>query len=126
MRRAIELAPRIELIIVEVCDYDAAVPFYRDVLGLTFIKEETSDRWAEFDAGGGVLLAVFGRLKEPPKEQGAIMLDFTVPDLEAERERIARLGVDVGEIQQYSDEYRLFTLNDPEGNRIQIFEWLDR
>lgn len=120
------MAPRIELIIVEVYDYDAAVAFYRDVLGLPFLKEEKADRWAEFDAGAGVMLAVFGRRNEPLKEPGAVLLDFTVPDLEAERERMLSLGADVGEIQQYTEEYRLFTLNDPEGNRIQIFEWLNR
>jgi catechol 2,3-dioxygenase-like lactoylglutathione lyase family enzyme len=101
-------------------DMDAAVAFYHDVVGLEQISR-TGNEWAEFDAGP-VRLALHGG--EAPEQGGATAV-FRVEDLDAARwqleQRGARFDELVGEVEGLA---RFATFRDPDGNPVQIIEYL--
>ena len=100
-------------------DMDAAVAFYRDVLGLSLIRRD-GDEWAEFDAGP-VRLALHG---VEGRGHGSGTAVFRVDDLDgasiALRDRGARIDAHVGEVEGFA---RFATVRDPDGNPVQLIEY---
>jgi catechol 2,3-dioxygenase-like lactoylglutathione lyase family enzyme len=100
-------------------DMDVAVAFYRDVVGLPLIRRD-GDEWAEFDAGQ-VRLALHGTDTAAPSGTAV----FRVSDLDAARwtftERGAVFDASVGEVEGYA---RFATFRDPDGNPVQLIEYL--
>ena len=100
-------------------DMDAAVAFYRDVLGLDPTLRAGED-WAEFDAGG-VTVALHGTRGNAPPQGGATVV-FEVADLERARRLLTERGAAfVGESGE-ADVGSFATFRDPDGNLLQIFE----
>ena len=101
-------------------DMDAAVAFYRDVVGLPLVRRD-GDAWAQFEAGP-VRFALHGT-DEPVPGSGTVV--FRVEDLDAARwdleQRGARFDEQVGEVGGYA---RFATFHDPDGNPVQIIEYL--
>lgn len=101
-------------------DMEAAVAFYRDVVGLTLLRRE-GDRWAEFDAGS-LRFALHGRGADRPVPAGGTAV-FAVDDLDEARWALERKGVrfedHVGETE---DGARFAGFRDPDGNIVQIIE----
>jgi lactoylglutathione lyase len=99
-------------------DMDAAVAFYRDVVGLT-LSFRSGDAWAEFDAGAA-RFALHGVDGEAPACGTA---SFAVEDLDAEKRRLQGLGVGfdehVGEVEGFA---RFATFRDPDGHPVQLLE----
>jgi catechol 2,3-dioxygenase-like lactoylglutathione lyase family enzyme len=102
-------------------DMDAAVAFYRDVLGLPLVRRD-GDSWAEFDAGS-LRLGLHGRTGDGPAVPGGTAV-FEVERLDEERWRLEQRGVvfaeHVGEVQDYA---RFATFRDPDGNALQLIEY---
>jgi catechol 2,3-dioxygenase-like lactoylglutathione lyase family enzyme len=100
-------------------DMDAAVAFYRDVIGLALVRRDGND-WAEFDAGP-VRLALHGTDERSPTSGTAV---FRVDDLDAERAALEGRGATfdayVGEVEGFA---RYATLRDPDGNPVQLIEY---
>jgi len=100
-------------------DMDAAVAFYRDVVGLTLARRDGDD-WAEFDAGA-IRLALHGTDDDVPGSGTAV---FRVGDLDEARwmleQRGARFDEYVGEVEGLA---RFATFRDPDGNPVQIIEY---
>jgi len=67
---------------IPVTDLEKAVPFYRDVLGLTVLEETPFS--VRFGAGEGSQLSVY---KRGPVERGHTMAHFEVADIDASRGR---------------------------------------
>jgi len=69
----------------------------------------------EFDLGPFWL-----QLTHRPGDAGrdGIMVNLSVPDAGAERERLAKLGHDVSELQRYEAVVEFFELRDLDGNKI--------
>ena len=103
-------------------DMDTAVAFYRDVVGLALVRRD-GDAWAQF-AAGPVRFALHGTDEEAAGRSGTVV--FRVDDLEAARwtleERGARFEEHVGEVEGLA---RFATFRDPDGNPVQIIEYLD-
>jgi catechol 2,3-dioxygenase-like lactoylglutathione lyase family enzyme len=103
-------------------DMDAAVSFYRDVLGLSLVRRE-GDAWAEFDAGP-VRFALHGRVGDQPAVAGGTAV-FEVDDLDKARWSLGERGVAFderdGEVEGY---VRFASFRDPDGNVVQIIEHL--
>jgi catechol 2,3-dioxygenase-like lactoylglutathione lyase family enzyme len=99
-------------------DMDAAVAFFRDVVGLTLLRRE-GDGWAEFDAGP-VHLALH-RSDDPPASGTAV---FRVDDLNAARRALESRGAVfdafVGEAGGFA---RFATFRNPDGDPVQIIEY---
>ena len=101
-------------------DIDAAIAFYRDVLGLD-LRARYGDDWAEFDAGG-TTIALHGSRGVTPPQAGATVV-FTVADLDAAMRSLGVRGVAFeGEVTEVPDGGRFASFRDPAGNLVQIFE----
>jgi catechol 2,3-dioxygenase-like lactoylglutathione lyase family enzyme len=102
-------------------DMDAAVAFYRDVVGLELIRRD-GDAWAQFDAGP-VRFALHGTDDDAAGRSGTVV--FRVEDLDAARwtlsDRGARFEEEVGEVEGLA---RFATFRDPDDNPVQIIEYL--
>jgi catechol 2,3-dioxygenase-like lactoylglutathione lyase family enzyme len=102
-------------------DMDAAVAFYRDVVGLELLRRD-GDAWAQFGAGP-VRFALHGTDDDRAGRSGTVV--FRVGDLESARwaleGRGARFEEHVGEVEGFA---RFATFRDPDGNPVQIIEYL--
>jgi predicted enzyme related to lactoylglutathione lyase len=100
-------------------DMDAAVAFYRDVVGLA-LRRRDGDEWAEFDAPP-VMLALHGG-GEQASASGTVV--FRVDDLDDSRWALEQRGAQfdeyVGEVEGFA---RFATFHDPDGNPVQIIEY---
>ena len=109
---------------VSVTDFDAAVAFYRDVLGLEFLFDVPEQSMAFFNLDGVRLY--LGRA-ESPEFESAPLLYLAVDDLESEHERLVAAGVEfVGEPHRVhrTDEYELWMafFKTPEGHLNALTE----
>jgi catechol 2,3-dioxygenase-like lactoylglutathione lyase family enzyme len=107
-------------------DLPRMTSFYGDILGLERLEETRTESWAEFEAGGGVILALH-RIPPPladqieiastprPREMNPVKLIFEVEDLESERRRLEHLGVTIIERP-----WGACDGIDPEGNIFQV------
>jgi predicted enzyme related to lactoylglutathione lyase len=105
------------------------VNFYQDVLGLPLTLKERS--WAEFDTGTSTL--ALRRRPEPPTgyypgpgrrgpEGGGGVVVFRVQNLDEVRRELSSRGVKfLGRIIEIP-EARWSTFQDPDGNKLQLFE----
>lgn len=100
-------------------DMDAALAFYRDVLGLPLLRRD-GDEWAELEAGP-VRLALHGTADSMPSS-GTVV--FRVADLDGARIVLRERGADVdehlGEVEGFA---RFATVRDPDGNPVQLIEY---
>jgi catechol 2,3-dioxygenase-like lactoylglutathione lyase family enzyme len=102
-------------------DMDAAVDFYRDVVGLELVRRE-GDEWAEF-AAPPIRLALHAIVHEDAPGGGTVV--FRVDDLDRARWSLEREGAvfdeHLGEVEGFA---RFALFRDPDGNPIQIIEYL--
>ena len=110
---------RLETVYLEVAA--AALPevaaFYRDVLGLALSSEE-ADESVWFDAGS--LRLGFHVAEAGVANPDAVSLSFDVPDVNAERDRLLGLGLQVTEAWDAPWGARVATLRDPAGHTVWI------
>ena len=103
---------------VSVTDFDAAVAFYRDVLGLEFLFDVPEQSMAFFNVDG---VRLYLGKAESPEFESAPLLYLAVDDLAAEYERLVAAGVEfVGEPHRVhgTDTYELWMafFKTPEGH----------
>jgi len=102
-------------------DMDAGVAFYRDVVGLPLVRREGHE-WALFEAGP-VSFALHGTEDDEPPPGGTVVL--RVDDLEEARRTLEQRGAVfdafLGEVEGFA---RFAAFRDPDGNPIQIIEYL--
>jgi catechol 2,3-dioxygenase-like lactoylglutathione lyase family enzyme len=77
---------------VSVRDVDAAVSFYRDVLGLPLLFQVPGQPMAFFDLGGGVRLYL--GVPESDTFRSYTVMYYRVQDIDAERKRLIEAGVE--------------------------------
>lgn len=103
---------------------DQAVPFYRDVLGLTLVFQ-AGPHWAEFDAGGGLRLGLHpASARGPaPGTPGGITVGLAVDEPIAEVvETLRRRGVTVHGPVSDEGGLSLAFFADPDGNPLYLAE----
>lgn len=104
-------------------DMDGAVAFYADVVGLELLRRDGDD-WAEFDAGP-VRLGLHGAGERPELPGGGTVV-LRVDDLDAGKLALEGRGVVfdpyIGEVQGRA---RFASFADPDGNALQIIEYVD-
>jgi predicted enzyme related to lactoylglutathione lyase len=105
-------------------DMDRAVSFYRDVVGLTLARQDGS-QWAEF-ATEPVRFALHGTEGHAVRPGGAAVM-FRVDDLDVARRTMEQKGVTFdehsGEVEGFA---RFATFRDPDGNRVELIERLQK
>ena len=120
---------RLEHVNLTVADLDRSVAFYSDLLDL-------SVRW-KGELGGGrraahvgddnAYLALFETVSEGIARQnyetpGYNHMGFVVDDLDEAAARLARLGAEFGEVQDYEPGRRLYCY-DPDGHEVELVEY---
>lgn len=104
-------------------DMDRAVAFYSDVVGLKLARRDGDD-WALFDAGP-LKFALHGVIEGHSVSPGGGTAVFEVEDLDqavrALEERGVRFDEHIGEVAGYA---RFASFPDPDGNTVQIIEYL--
>jgi catechol 2,3-dioxygenase-like lactoylglutathione lyase family enzyme len=115
---------RLDLVFYWVSDMDRAVSFYRDVLGLTLLRQDSAT-WAEFDAGGR-RFALHSAGEGQPVGGGGATAVFAVGDLNRAKSDLAARGVTFtheGDVEGYA---RFASFLDPDGNSVQLIEYSSR
>jgi predicted enzyme related to lactoylglutathione lyase len=114
----------IRQIAVTVSDVDAALTFYRDALGLTFLFS-AGPNLAFLDAGGVRLMLT------TPQGAGSVghnsVVYFNVSDIQACHQRIVERGATSERVPQLAatlPDHELWTgfLRDPDGNLVGLME----
>ncbi len=111
----------LDLVFYWVADMERSVAFYRDVLGLTLLREDGGS-WALFDAGGR-RFALHGATEGQPVQPGGATAVFSVNDLDAALARLGERGVQSsheGDVEGYA---RFASFLDPDGNTFQLIEY---
>jgi catechol 2,3-dioxygenase-like lactoylglutathione lyase family enzyme len=100
-------------------DLRAQRRFYRDVLGLTEVKEGPDS--VHFDLGGGRQLELLQQSGEPEYELVRYQVGFSVPDIEAASSQLAARGVaSVSPIRGTAAGGQWCYFRDPEGNVFEL------
>jgi catechol 2,3-dioxygenase-like lactoylglutathione lyase family enzyme len=106
-------------------DMDRAVAFYGEVLGLPLLRRE-DDQWALFDAGP-VQFALHGSIEGHPVAPGGATAVFRVDDLDGAVRALQERGVEfhdhLGEVAGFA---RFRSFSDPDGNTVQLIEYVAR
>jgi len=124
---------RLHRAMIYVKDLPKMTAFYNETLGLRRTDDGRFVSWVEFDAGGArfALHAIPGdiakqiEISSPPRarEKDPVKLFFEVDDVEAERARLASLGVAMvqrpwGSWDGIDPEGNIFGIVDPERLRL--------
>jgi catechol 2,3-dioxygenase-like lactoylglutathione lyase family enzyme len=118
------LIERLDLVFYWVSDMERAVAFYRDVLGLELLRQDSAT-WAEFDAGGRRFALHLAGDGQPVRAGGATAV-FAVGDLDRAMAELSSRGitsVHEGDVEGYA---RFASFLDPDGNTIQLIEYAPR
>ena len=100
-------------------DKELAARFWEEVLGVKRIpKQVDSDHiiWLQIPSGAMIHLIETPDGPSTPSHHGA----FEVDDIEAANKAVIAAGIDTTDITTRNDGQRVFFINDPEGNRIEI------
>ncbi|HEY3210212.1 MAG TPA: VOC family protein [Actinomycetota bacterium] len=113
---------RLDLVFYWVTDMERAVSFYRDVLGLKLLRQESAT-WAEFDAGGRRFALHSAGDGQPVGGGAGATAVFAVGDLNQAKSELSARGVQFtheGDVEGYA---RFASFLDPEGNPVQLIEY---
>ena len=100
-------------------DKELSALFWEDVLGVKRIpKQVDSDHiiWLQIPSWAMVHLIETPDGTSIPSHHGA----FEVDDIEAANKAVIAMGIETTDINTRNDGQRVFFINDPEGNRIEI------
>jgi catechol 2,3-dioxygenase-like lactoylglutathione lyase family enzyme len=112
---------RLDLVFYWVTDMQRAVAFYRDILGLRLLRQDSAT-WAEFDAGGR-RFALHSAGDGQPVGSGGATAVFEVDDLRRAKRELSAKGVTFvheGDVEGYAS---FASFLDPDGNTVQIIEY---
>lgn len=115
--------PECELFAVELRTQRWAdlVAWYRTVLGLRVLLRIVEDEYAML-AAGTTRIAIAGRADVGPVSNRQLLV-FEVADLDATISRLQEAGAEPSERNQHSEGFWESTVNDPDGNRLRLFQW---
>jgi len=113
---------RIDMVAIYVADWQAALAWYQDKLGLSSVYVEEDHRFAVLGLPeGGPVVHIVGDLT-PAGGRSRCVANVLVDDFDATLAELKTRGVEALSIQEEADEgYRLATVADPEGNEINLY-----
>lgn len=108
-----------------VADVDAAIAFYTDKLSWEVrsdvrFGEDGAQRWVEVAPPGSTARLALN----PPMdgEPGGSSIGVETPDAQAEHDRLAEMGVEVGDVMAFPGAPTMFSAKDPDGNWIWVVQ----
>jgi catechol 2,3-dioxygenase-like lactoylglutathione lyase family enzyme len=119
------LVKDVAAVAIPVRDQDAALAFYRDVLGCELVADDVVGpgfRWVEVRPSGTAMAIALIAPEDgvPPGVDTGIRL--TVQDAAAAHAALRAAGVDVGELLLWTGAPPMFGFADPDGNRLYLVE----
>ena len=102
-----------------VVDKEKATKFWVDVLGVKQIPKQVDAEhiiWLQLPSGAMVHIVETPEGPSTPSHHGA----FEVEDIDAAAKVVQQKGIETTDITTRNDGQRVFFLNDPDGNRIEI------
>lgn len=121
------LFDRLDTIILRVRHLDAALDWYRRVLGLAVVFEDPEDELAVLGLGHGTSITLYTLSAEeqpaPPTAAGPFPI-FATQNAGAAYSILLERGARVDPIQEGGG-VRFFSFYDPDGNRLEACEILD-
>jgi predicted enzyme related to lactoylglutathione lyase len=109
-------------VIISTEDLTRLLPFYRDTLGLGTQRE--SDGFAVLGVGQ-LALGHHSEVKGKSREPNRMIVNLNVDNCQAEYERLKLMGVEfIREPSKEANDLIIATLLDPDGNTLQLFEWM--
>jgi catechol 2,3-dioxygenase-like lactoylglutathione lyase family enzyme len=113
----------LDAITIQVRDWEAAVSWYTDVLGLTVVAREDDHRFCMLQTGGAMLALASDHPEHARSSaENRIAPGFRVDDLETTLAALSAAGVRIDPELDGGDEgYRLARIWDMEGNRLHLY-----
>jgi catechol 2,3-dioxygenase-like lactoylglutathione lyase family enzyme len=111
------------VISVGVSDYDAALAWYRDVLGFEVVYELKDYGWCELSTPFGFHVGLGQTETVTP---GTLVPTFGVTDIDAAIAHLRERGVKVEDWHEIPGMVRLSTLYDPDGTSWMLAQTLDQ
>ena len=102
-------------------NWEVAVKWYRNVLGLRSLLRVVEDRYAMLMTGDTRLVIMSRSEVDPPS--GRLTLAFEISNMKETIARLKAAGGTVAEPETNGEGITEATTNDPDGNRIRLFEW---
>ena len=119
-RAVTPLARGIDIVYLYVADLGRAIGFYERAFELSFTRH--GDDWAECALADGTRFGFhLAHAGAAPQAPGTVVVDLRVDDLDAVRERLRALQVEIGEPQDVPTG-RFFAFVDADGYRLQVIE----
>ena len=116
---------RLDLIVMRVSDWAAAVDWYSGVLGLEILHREDDHRFCMLGFPSGETKLAIHHQDSGTAGQSRCIPNILVEDLAAAVDRLQQKGVKfLGPIRGGDEGYRVISLHDPEGNELQLYEWV--
>lgn len=110
---------RLQSAYLVVDDMAGSRTFYEEILGLK-LKFADAERWTQYDCGGASF--ALGDRSEGPEDARGATIVFEVQDLDAMADRLSGAGTTLGPLRDMGSHGRVLTVEDPAGNRFQLFE----
>lgn len=109
---------------VSVTDVERSVAFYRDVLGIAHLFTVPGQPMAFFASGQ---VRLYLGVPETPEFTSRCVLYFTVDDIDAEFERLVKLGVEFGDRphvvhRDAASHLWMAGLRDPDGHHVILMQ----
>lgn len=116
---------KLDIVLICVRDWPGAVTWYTETLGLQVDHQEDDDQFCLLAfPEGETRIALFG---DPTARSDGSRCrpDILVDNLDATLEGLRAKGVTIrGEPSGDHEAYRLVGIEDPEGNVLQLYEWI--
>ena len=122
---------KIGAVMLYVDDFDTALEFYRDTVGLDVADIDPGAGYQPlvdfaFLTSDGAALEIFDRATHgsgiTDDDAGRVHIGLEVADLATERARLDVMGAKMGATET-RDWGTYFVLSDPEGNRLQVYQF---
>ncbi len=107
---------------ISVTNLDAAIAWYRDVLGMRMLYQVDEIAWCEFESPVARVNIGLSQVETVPQGGGAT-LTFGVADIEVARGVLDAAGVrQDGPVQEIPGMVKLLTFYDPDGNALMLYQ----
>ena len=113
------LFKNVNVVSLEVTDWEAAKKFYRDLLGWPVVLSDDGMGWEEYGMADQAHVSI-SRTDHAPSDQGGTTLVLTVDNATAAVAALRAKGIPCDDVVLIPGVVAISTLHDPFGNRIQF------
>lgn len=111
---------------ITVSDFNEAVKFYTEVVGLKLMEKNEEWGWAELQGETGACLGIAKACEKSGSKAGQnAVVTFTVEDLDQSKSEMEKKGaVCVGDVCEVPGHVKMQMIRDSDGNQFQIVQIL--